>query len=136
MMNGLNMFILEDDENRINSFKRVLGTDNNLIVYNNCHDALEGYKNLKDKIDIMFLDHDLGGQQMVSSFQYNTGYTFASYIAKEATYGHKVVIHSCNPIGSERMYDVLNSSNNFKYKVELYPFPVLIHDLKLLQNKG
>ncbi len=71
-------------------------------------EALE--KSVADKIpfDVAFLDHDLGGRQMVSERE-GTGTIVAEYIAAMPNeFKPKIaVIHSFNPEGAQRMARIL-----------------------------
>ena len=58
--------------------------------------------------DIVFLDHDLGGREMVSSHgDEETGYTVAKWIAANRPAIPLVVVHSLNPAGSDNIAGLL-----------------------------
>ena len=51
------------------------------FVFDEADDTISALALMKDKPwDLIFLDHDLGGQVFVSSSHHNTGYTVAKYI--------------------------------------------------------
>ncbi len=112
----MKIFILEDNEHRMAKFRR------ELIGCQIDHAATteEGTSLVvANKYDLLFLDHDLGGKEMVDSFQGNTGYKLAEFIAsftpnKETP----CVVHSCNPVGADNIVSVL------RHAVKL-PFPSL-----------
>lgn len=112
----MKIFILEDNEQRMVKFRK------ELIGHIIDHAATieEGTSLVvTNKYDMMFLDHDLGGKEMVDSFSGNTGYQLAEFIVsftpnKETP----CVIHSCNPAGSANIVRVL------PHAVKL-PFPSL-----------
>lgn len=115
--------ILEDDNNRMMAFSKKLEGKSNYYFYNNVDDCFEFFKDKKDLIDLIFLDHDLDGRQMVDSSEHNTGYTMALKIKE--FYGEdypNVVVHSLNPKGSENILSILT-------KAQRIPFPVLIQSL-------
>jgi len=97
----VHIFILEDSEHRMIKFRK------ELIGHKIDHaTTVEDGSNFlfANKYDLMFLDHDLGGEEMVDSFSDNTGYRLAEFIAsftqnKETP----CVIHSCNHVGAENM---------------------------------
>jgi CheY-like chemotaxis protein len=97
-----NILILEDDPSRMLAFERKL-EGHNMVHARAAEEAialLEEYE-----WDIVFLDHDLGGEIMVDHYvNRNTGYTVAKWLEenpdqKPAT----VIIHSFNPDGANSM---------------------------------
>jgi hypothetical protein len=86
----MRILILEDDENRNVYFRRNFAP-NEIVITD----------------DSNFLDHDLGGQQMVSSGE-NTGYEVAQFLEENSIFvPPRVVIHSFNPIGARNMHQAL-----------------------------
>jgi CheY-like chemotaxis protein len=77
--------------------------------------AIEYLKN--NKYDLIFLDHDLGGLEMIDSSFYNTGYTVAKFM-KENNVKGRVVIHSLNPSGAQNIKFLLKNA-------KVIPFTVL-----------
>ena len=67
----MNIFILEDDIVRIAWFKKEFKQDT-LTINTDAEPAKKILK--KQKFDLIFLDHDLGGEVYVSSDNANTGY--------------------------------------------------------------
>lgn len=65
------------------------------------------------EFNIVFLDHDLGGKVYVNSEEENTGYQVAKYIPSTNNNKTKVVIHSWNRCGAQRMLDVLSYDEKF-----------------------
>lgn len=101
----MRIFILEDSKYRIAKFKReLIGHD---VDY---AETVEQGTNFvfSHKYDLIFLDHDLGGKEMVDSFNGSTGYKLAEFIASFTVNKETpCVIHSCNPDGSNNMVRVL-----------------------------
>jgi len=96
----MNIFILEDDITRMDHFYKIF-KDHNIVW---AKDAPEGIAAIDGKkFDIIFLDHDLGGEQMVSSSHRNTGYTVAKEIHNSINKDTRIIIHSFNPIGAANM---------------------------------
>lgn len=101
----MKIFILEDNEHRMVKFRR------ELIGHDIDHAATveEGTSLVVDnKYELLFLDHDLGGEELVDSFADNTGYKLAEFIAsftqnKETP----CIVHSCNPAGADNILRVL-----------------------------
>ncbi len=74
-----------------------------------------------DGLDELWLDHDLGGG--------GDGYAVASYLERRAQTGSllpikRVVIHSMNPVGAQRMRRALERF----YKVDIVPYASLAAD--------
>ena len=112
----MRIFILEDDPYRMVKFRQeLLGheidhaetvQDGTSLVVNN-------------KYDLLFLDHDLGGKQMVDSSNSNTGYQLAEFIASfTPNKGTPCVVHSCNPGGADNIVRMLPHAVK-------WPFPSL-----------
>lgn len=95
------VLLLEDDPNRIKAFKqRFLDKG---WSYDVCHTAQRCLELLDEKrYDIVFLDHDLGDEQMVSTDHSNTGSHVARNWPKDLS--TLVIIHSFNPVGAEYMH--------------------------------
>ncbi len=108
----MRIFILEDNAFRMIKFRSELIGHN--IDHAETVDA--GLVLLKEnKYDLIFLDHDLGGEEMVDSCEANTGFQLAKFIScvrldgKDFTKNKKTpcVIHSCNPAGSANIGQAL-----------------------------
>jgi len=121
----MKIFILEDDENRIERFKRVLQHyDFDCVL-----DMKDIERGCQPPYDLYFLDHDLGGLIFTDSGDYNTGYSFCKWLYENhpETKG-VVIIHSANPPGAEYMKSFLDRymSNIVSYKI---PFMLLTDDM-------
>lgn len=66
--------------------------------------------------DMVYLDHDLGGKQMVESGE-STGYEVAEFIKQMPKYllPKRVIIHSFNPVGALNMLNLLKTSVDCLY---------------------
>jgi CheY-like chemotaxis protein len=107
----LRIFILEDEKNRIDWFKENLKNLFFDLTIATSYD--EGIKlfSLKEKYDLILLDHDLGGRMYVDSNDENTGFNFCNYLI-EKNVAAPVIIHSMNTVGALKMEELL-SSNDF-----------------------
>lgn len=96
------ILILEDDEIRIKVFKRFL-QDHVLYITDDTNIAVDFYR--KNKIDVMFLDHDLAEEHYegYSSSTKGTGADFARFLNDNGFYGEDTIIHSFNPAGADNM---------------------------------
>ena len=102
----MNIFILEDDRQRIDTFLELL-KDHVLTMCDTVDEAKKLYET-HGPFDIVFLDHDLGGEVYVPSSKDNTGYQLAKWLSKRTEEkAPLMVIHSFNPIGAENMKSVL-----------------------------
>ena len=100
----MNVLILEDNHARQQTFMRnLVGT--NAVIVETATAAIQ--KLLEHPWDYLFLDHDLGGAQMVASGP-GTGYEVAEWLAVNPKYQPpNIVIHSFNPVGAANMKRVL-----------------------------
>lgn len=102
--------ILEDDINRINEFKQRFNEVSITIepffvdTAKDCIDKLEA-----DHFDLVFLDHDLGGQVFVDTENKNTGSEVARYIStSEKSFDNTTFIcHSYNPAGRKNICSLI-----------------------------
>jgi CheY-like chemotaxis protein len=104
----LRVLIVEDDERRLLWFRsRLIG-----VPFDFTKDVEEA-KRLIDEVDYtqIFLDHDLADehyavwQEGSTRHDETTGYAVAKYLAEnpERSRDAEIIIHSLNPLGSERM---------------------------------
>lgn len=99
----LKILVLEDDPSRITIFKEKL-KGHDIYFFDEADDAINAFKLMTDKPwDIVFLDHDLGGQVFVPSGEHNTGYTVAKYMEENEVEVKQIFIHSMNPAGAANM---------------------------------
>lgn len=99
------ILILDDDQNRLNIFKRNL--IGHILTTTSTAQAAIDQLNINNPFDYVFLDHDLGGEGFVQSGP-GTGYEVALWLSNhpEKKPEH-IIIHSFNPIGSQKMSSVL-----------------------------
>jgi CheY-like chemotaxis protein len=112
----MKIFILEDDPTRVNGFNEMF-PDYDLTVTEFFSEAKELLT--QNKYDVIFLDHDLGGRQMVSSDEEETGYQVAKIIDDTINKDVPVLVHSWNPEGAKNIANVLT---NGKRQVVVIPF--------------
>jgi CheY-like chemotaxis protein len=126
-----NIFIFEDDKNRIKQFRQYLSYD-----YLTITDKIDEAKRiLKEKtFDVILLDHDMDHQTMVESTEPNTGFQVAQFICTEKISARQVIVHSHNPVGAENMMMILNKYAMNVKSVNRVPFADLISILKLASS--
>lgn len=66
----------------------------------------------KEKFDLIFLDHDLGGKVYVDTNREDTGSEVARWINSNQTQigNTKVIVHSFNSVGGKYMTDLIPNS--------------------------
>lgn len=111
----MNILFLDDDDNRWLIFKGHFGNSNiNLVRASTAKECISHLQSNDYKWDFIFLDHDLGGQVYVDTWNDNTGSEVARWIVEnysesEAT----VIVHSFNPDGAVNMTKLLSQSGFF-----------------------
>jgi len=101
----MNILILDDDHKRLIQFKQKL-IGHSVTCVETAKEAIDELK--KNKFDIISLDHDLGGMQMVPSGE-GTGWEVAKFLHDNPQfkpYMH-IHIHSYNQIGANNMHSLL-----------------------------
>jgi CheY-like chemotaxis protein len=110
------ILILEDDPNRMDIFRGTLQERHEIISADN---AIDFIKLLQDNAaDVIFLDHDLGGQTFVSDADKNTGSEVVRFLTRDGDVGFgafyryhntPIIIHSHNFPAAERMQQKLEA---------------------------
>jgi CheY-like chemotaxis protein len=103
----VNIFVLEDDEQRKLAFKRkFLG--HNITIIDNIKEAIN-ILSTNIAFDMIFLDHDLGGEVYVNSENENTGYQLAKWISQQKKILKEsiIIVHSLNQVGAQNIKAVL-----------------------------
>lgn len=121
------IIILEDSQARIDRFKQVFPH----AFY--CETALGCKEYLKqlDEIDLLFLDHDLGGEVYVDSLNKNTGMEVVRYLETNAVYVFNIVVHSLNIPAAKDMHERLQQLGYSSYQI---PFSMLASQLERVQD--
>jgi CheY-like chemotaxis protein len=103
----MKILILEDDPLRQLSFKENLKLHDVTIV-DTSKFAIEKLKT--EKYNLLFLDHDLGGQVYVTSGE-NTGYEVAKFLEENKQHlPETVIVHTLNPGGGDNIMRALPSA--------------------------
>ena len=113
------IFVLEDDQKRVQWFirhwKQVVHTDDPVLA--------EKWLKENDDVDIIFLDHDLGGAPYTRG-KNGDGIDLANTMAAQHIHEDtKIIIHSCNCVGAKNMLDALAETHT---NVKCISFPTLI----------
>lgn len=113
----MRIFILEDDHERIELFRKFL-FDQDLTIAEDAIDAIAILSN--NKFDLLMLDHDLGNRQMVSSDDKNTGSEVVRWIVQSGMKCPTTIIHSYNPDGAESMFNALKKHGVDCHMIKFY----------------
>lgn len=129
-MEKTRVLVLEDDHNRHKQFKERFIENGNIsyTIVETAEACLTLLKN--EKYDMVFLDHDLGGEVFVNSENRNTGAEVARRITEDrsSVIGSPLfIIHSLNPTGSEYMENLLKKEFSQVYRI---PFVWAEHEFK------
>jgi len=105
----MKILILEDNSIRVEYFKQLF-KHQYLHIYDDVHSAIVNCQ--VNEFPVMFLDHDLDNKIWVNSEEENTGYNFIRLlIENNLQKGALIYIHSMNPIGANKMLNLLKDNN-------------------------
>ena len=113
----MNILFLDDDEKRIDTFGKKIYPDFANIV-TTASTAIQ-YLNSIPNWDYVFLDHDLGGEQLVNSNRKDCGMEVVRWIIQSRPHIKKIIVHSWNNIAAEEMVAKLKDAG---YNTEYKPF--------------
>lgn len=100
----MKILIVEDSHQRIHWFMHELeGHDVKVAMDAETGKALI----LKEKYDIIFLDHDLGDRAFVDSDDPNTGFQVAKVQLESINLDTETIVHSLNPVGAQNIKNLL-----------------------------
>lgn len=111
----MEVLVVEDNLVRIKKFKMAL-IGCSVDYTDNAHEGIIFVK--ERKYDLIFLDHDLGGREHVSSNDPNTGFQVAKAIKGTSNESAFIVVHSANVVGAKNIQQELPQSVRA-------PFPLL-----------
>lgn len=118
------ILVLEDNEYRIKWFRHHFANET-ITIMEAASDAIGCLQS--NEYDLIFLDHDLGGEAFVNEAHKNTGSEVARFLAaSKANINASYVIHSLNSAGADYMFNALiNAGYQFVFKT---PFTRLISE--------
>jgi len=111
----MRVFVLEDDPHRLLWFHQRFYQDELTC----CSTAADAIKAFKGQWDLVFLDHDLGGETFVDSARDDTGAGFVRACADDLAQCQAVAVHSMNQAGAMRMLAMIGEHAKW------IPFPML-----------
>jgi hypothetical protein len=118
----MNTLFLDDSEGRIRSFRRRLPSAH---IVEDAQSTIEMLAKT-EHFDRVFLDHDLGGQTMVSTDEPNTGSEVVRWIVANKPSIGLVVVHSMNIAAAPGMVANLTDAG---YTACRIPFIVLMQHI-------
>jgi DNA-binding NarL/FixJ family response regulator len=113
------ILFLDDDPYRTKRFRMTYPSAHTFETAQQIIDALD---RLEAPAEVVFLDHDLGGETFVDSSNKNTGMEVVRWIEEHRPPIDKIVVHSMNHPAAERMGYRLEASG---YEVSIVPFITL-----------
>lgn len=113
------ILFLDDCPNRTKKFRRKWPMATTVETAQECIDKLD-----EKEWDIVWLDHDLGGETFVSSEDTNCGMEVVRWIMEAKPKIEHFIVHTLNPGAGDIMCDKLASIG---YKVTRVPFIMLDH---------
>lgn len=118
----MKIFILEDDQLRINAFVNAWAGYHDLRVATSVPEAKQLWA---PPYDLVCLDHDLGGEIFVPSEHENTGFAFCKWLTEFVPAADMAstifVVHSFNPDGAQKMLDHLRTTYRWVYPMTFGP---------------
>ena len=124
----MKILILEDDNNRIVKFRDKLSR-HALLFVNSAADAIKLLLNEGETFDMIFLDHDLGGEVYVDSSNTNTGSEVVRWLISDQDrimIQPYIIIHSLNyPAAQEMQLNLTNYGYKYVYRI---PYTKLVSD--------
>jgi len=123
----MKIFILEDNEDRIIYFRQLF-IDHDLFVATTAREAILALDGTTE-FDLIFLDHDLGGEQMVDMKNTNTGSEVVRYLVTIADKVNSIIfLHTQNPVAARAMRCTLKEND---FRVFIKPFTSLYTEYPL-----
>jgi len=120
---ALRILFLDDNKDRHKRMKPIL-------LHDEAYTVAEAWNLLTTKkYDVVFLDHDLGGEEMVDSNRDDTGMVIAKYIVDNEIIVSLVVVHSCNPVGASNMVSYLKQGGVDVLQVPFTQLPAVIEGI-------
>ena len=121
----MNILFLDDNSQRLKSFKSKVPSAKTCKTAQECIEILQ-----KQEVwNIVFLDHDLGGEEMVESGREDCGMEVVRWIQENEPQIRNIIVHSHNgPAGME----MVNKLQDAKYIASYVPYSIMIENLEKL----
>ncbi len=102
----MNILFLDDNPTRTKHFRSCVPSARTTETAQECIEAFAR----EEDWDIVFLDHDLGGEVFVESEREETGMGVVRWMADNQPKVKRVVVHSMNPIAAREMVAKLSDA--------------------------
>jgi hypothetical protein len=125
----MRILILEDDPNRVHTFMTKLGMQHELVCVNTAAAAIDMLHDadVDSSIDLVFLEHDLGGEVYVDTKNKNTGSEVVRWLTRQSlNVPCPIILHSLNEPASRSMQLSLLDRG---FEVHRIPFTQLVDHL-------
>tara|TARA_R110000803_G_scaffold169444_2_gene232460 strand:+ start:2894 stop:3265 length:372 start_codon:yes stop_codon:yes gene_type:complete len=120
----MNILFLDDDNERIRQFRtKIPGA----VVVKTAEQAIKALQK-EDIWNIVFLDHDLGGEEFVDSNREDCGMEVVRWIIKKDAHIRNIIVHTHNTPAGEYMTALLKEA---LYETNYVPFGTLINNLEM-----
>lgn len=108
------VFVLEDDPYRIGVFQDACLGRHDLTLTDRLSGPRGAFAVYQPPYDLIYLDHDLGGRQLVDSREEETGAAFARWMPPAGDHQPVITIHSYNFDGARNMVRTLREKGYTK----------------------
>lgn len=121
----MNILFLDDNKQRRKSFKSKVPAAQMVETAKACISKLA--KDENEVWNFLFLDHDLGGEEYVSSDREDTGMEVVRWIQENEPQIRNIIVHSHNgPAGME----MVRKLQDAQYTAMYVPFSMMIDNLE------
>lgn len=119
----MKILVLEDDPIRIRTFRFKMDPGYDVMYVTTAQGAIDLLT--ENQFDVIFLDHDLDGEEFVDMKNINTGSEVVRWLRAHGTTNDPyIVVHSLNSPAAENMAEGLKTAGfNFIYRI---PFTKLV----------
>jgi len=128
----MKILVLEDDAERIHYFSKVFVKHELAIVNHVNMFAIL----CKKKFDIIFLDHDLGGEVYVESKHENTGYNACKFLVETINVNTPIIVHSYNENGAKNMMNLLKEEHQDQKAYQPFGSNEFVSNIELILRQG
>jgi len=122
------ILFLDDSKERTKAFKSKVPSAKTVKTTKACIKALSKED---AEWDIVFLDHDLGGEQFVDTNREDCGMEVVRWIVANEPFIRQIIVHSHNGPAAKEMCSKLNDA---MYQVVVIPFASLLSRIEGIAN--
>lgn len=119
------VLFLDDNYDRIKAFRRRYEHEFDITVVMTAQECIHELQ--KSHFEVVFLDHDLGGEEWVDSTREDTGMGVVRWIEEHRPEVGEFIVHSHNPPAANNMKVALDRA---RYQVRAIPFRLLVQSYR------